>query len=147
MDTPVSDQEEAERKDSEENKDLAAFSYVWVMSVIVFLLKRDSPFVRFHAKQAMILFALSILVALIPLTILSRFLELCILAGMVLGFLAAAQGQRRDVPFIGPLSRGEVSLRETWRRFVQMSARFGRVLPDLFKRFRPSGPHAPPEEV
>ena len=102
--------------DIEENKDLAAFSYLWIMSVVVYFAKRRSPFIRFHSKQGMVLFGLSILVWFIPLF--GRFFEILLLGLMVLGFLNAAQGLRKDLPIIGPLSRGEISIREAWRQFV-----------------------------
>ena len=102
--------------DIEQNKDIAAFSYLWIMSVIVFFLRRNSPFVRYHAKQAMLLFLLSIIVYFIP--IISRFLELCVLALMVLGFINAAQGLRKDIPIVGPLSHGEIGIRDAWKQIV-----------------------------
>ncbi len=107
---------DSDKTDIEQNKDVAAFSYLWIMSVVVYFLKRKSPFVRFHAKQAMVLFALSVVVMFIP--IVSRVLALCVLALMVLGFVHAAQGQRKDVPIVGPLSRGEIGLRDAWRQLV-----------------------------
>ncbi len=106
------------------NKDLAALSYVSVLSVVLYILRRDSPFVRFHSKQAMVLFVVSLAVWFIPW--IGRFLELIVLAGMVLGFLAAAQGEWKNVPFVGPLSRGEASLRDTWRQMAQTIAALAR---------------------
>src|SRR3989338_8508630 len=99
-------------RDIEENKDIAAFSYLWIMSVVVYFLKKDSPFIRFHSKQAMILFGLSVVIWLIPISIIARPLELVILAGMVIGFLNAAQGKKKDVPIVGPLSRREITARQ-----------------------------------
>jgi len=89
--------------DIEKNKDIAAFSYVWVMSVIVYFARRDSAFVRFHATQAMILFAVSIPVWFVP--YIGRYLELLILAAAVLGFMAAAQGEWKVLPGMGKFVR------------------------------------------
>ena len=88
--------------DVQKNKDVAAFSYVWVMSVIVYVARRDSSFVRFHATQAMILFAVSIPVWFIP--YIGRYLELLVLAAAVLGFMAAAQGEWKRLPLVGRFS-------------------------------------------
>ncbi|OGJ56657.1 hypothetical protein A3D88_02665 [Candidatus Peribacteria bacterium RIFCSPHIGHO2_02_FULL_52_16] len=120
--------------DVDENKDIAAFSYLWVMSVVVFFLKKDSPFVRFHAKQAMILFGLTVLIWFIPFDYFSRFLELIVLAGMVIGFINAAQGKKKDVPFVGPLSRGEKTLKGTWHDLVHAVAQLVTALKKFFKR-------------
>ncbi len=122
---------EDEKRDVEENKDIAAFGYLWVMSVIVYVLRRHSPFVRFHAKQAMLLFVVSLLVWFIPFV--NRALELVLLACMAYGFLNAAQGQRKDVPIAGPLSRNEITLRQAWQQLVTLVVRFARALKDLAK--------------
>lgn len=109
-------------QDVEKNKDLAAFSYVYVMSVVLFFLKgSESPFIRYHSRQAMILFVLAIIVWYVP--ILGSFLELVLLGAMVYGFFNAAQGLRKDVWLIGPLSRGEMSLRQAWKQLVEACVR------------------------
>ncbi len=131
--TPVS------ADDVRDNKDIAAFSYLWVMSVIIFILRGKSPFVRFHSKQAMLLFLLSIPVWFIPLGI-GRLLELVILGCMVLGFMNAAQGEWKDIPLIGPLSRREMTVREAWRIIVATAASLGRSVADMAKsRNKPNG--------
>lgn len=121
-------------RDIEENKDIAAFSYLWVMSVVVYLLKKDSTFVRFHSKQAMILFVLSIIIWLIPIAIIARGLELVILAAMVIGFLNAAQGKKKDIPIVGPFSRREMSLRQAWRELVAQAVHIAKLFFGLFRR-------------
>lgn len=99
------------------NKDMAALSYVWVLSVFVYAFRRDSSFVKFHARQAMMLFALSVVCWFVP--FIGRFLEFIILLLCVLGFASAAQGQRRELPLIYALSHGDViALRRSWRDAV-----------------------------
>jgi uncharacterized membrane protein len=105
-------------QDVEMNKDLAAFSYIYIMSVVVYLLKaKDSAFIRYHSKQAMILFGLAVAAWFVP--VIGPVIELILFAGMVLGFLHAAQGQWRDVPIVGPLSRGEMTVRDAWKQTVE----------------------------
>ncbi len=118
--------------DVRDNKDIAAFSYLWIMSVIVFFLRGKSPFVRYHSKQAMLLFFISLPVWFIPLGI-GRILELVILGCMVLGFMHAAQGEWKDIPLIGPLSRREMTVREAWRIIVSTAASFARSVSDMAK--------------
>lgn len=133
---------DSDKADIEQNKDIAAFSYLWIMSVIVYLLKRKSPFVRFHAKQAMVLFVLSIVVWLIP--VVNGILELGVLALMVIGFLHAAQGERKDVPIIGPLSRGEISMRQAWKQLVDMVAHAWKSVRGNGKKSSPEPPSSNP---
>lgn len=134
--------------DIEENKDIAAFSYLWIMSVVVYFLKKDSPFVRFHSTQAMILFVASVVVWMIPIGIVAKALELVILAGMVMGFLNAAQGQRRDVPFVGPLSRREKGFRQTFgditAAIARLTARIKKMFHSVKKESTPPTPHPNP---
>lgn len=101
-------------QDVQLHKDIAACSYIYVMSVVLYLLKEhESPFVRFHARQGMVLFAASVIVWMIP--IIGRFLELFVLIGMVMGFLVAAQGHWTELPVVGPLARGQCDLHTAWR--------------------------------
>ncbi len=100
--------ETPEQADIRTNKDVAAFSYVWIMSVVIYIARKDSPFIRYHSKQGIVLFLLSIPVSLIP--HIGSYLIFLLAAAMLLGFLNAANGQTRDVPLVGPLSRGEMSL-------------------------------------
>ena len=133
----------ATAKDIEQNKDIAAFSYLWVMSVIVYFLKKDaSPFIRFHSKQAMVLFGVSIIFAFVP--YLNRVLEVIVLVGCVFGFMAATQGQWKDVPFVGPFSRGEMSLRQVWQEIVTSVVRLSHALKDLTKSSAKSPPKQEP---
>jgi uncharacterized membrane protein len=111
---------DAATRDVEDNKDIAALSYVWIMSVFVFFAKHQSPFVRFHARQAMVLFALSIPLWFIP--VIGRYLELVILALGVLGFLGAAQGLWKELPLIGAVSRGDKEgMRRGWKSITDAS--------------------------
>jgi len=120
-------------EDMQQNRDVAALSYVWVLSVILYILKgRESPFIRFHSKQAMILFFLSVVCWFVPWV--GKFLEFIVLAGMVMGFLSAAQGDWTDVPFIGPLSRGEASVKQTGKDIGEFCVNFFRRSKDLYQK-------------
>ncbi len=105
-----------QKADIEKNKDVAAMSYLWIISIIVLYARRDSPFVQYHAKQGLWLFVLSIPLWLIP--GIGRYLEFFILAGMIIGFLNAAQGKMHDVPVVGQLAKGTLTLGDIWKKFV-----------------------------
>lgn len=117
--------ETTDQRDIRENKDVAAFSYIWIMSVVILVARRESPFVRFHAKQGTVLFLISIFLPFIPL--IGKLLMLLVVAGMLIGFINAAQGKRQDVPLIGQLSRGELTmgdLRQLWSTFIKTMRSF-----------------------
>lgn len=110
-----------------ENKDIAALGYVWLLSVFVFLYKRDSAFVRHHARQGIVLCIASILFWSIP--IVGRFLELPVLALMIMGFLNAAQGRYNPLPLVYALSHGDMRmLRQSWKVIVDAVVRMWRKL-------------------
>ena len=83
-------------QDIQQNKDLAALSYVWILAIVIYATRRDSAFIHFHAKQALVLFMLSIALWLIP--VVGRYLEIIIVLLSVMGFAAAVQGQWLRLP-------------------------------------------------
>lgn len=117
-------------KDVEENKDLAALSYAWIMSVVLLFLKKHSPFVHFHAKQGTVLFILSLLFWKIPYA--NRILELLVFFLMVWGFLASAQGRWTELPFVGHLARGKCTFRGSWKQTVAAVVHAKNWLVDLW---------------
>lgn len=126
------------------NKDVAAFSYVWIMSVIVFASRRNSKFAQFHSKQGMVLFFLSIPIWLIP--VIGHFLTIFVVAGMLLGFINAAQGLYSDVPLAGRLSRGELKAKEVLDALTHLLSRLFNSLGKIFHRSpkTPASPTSPP---
>jgi uncharacterized membrane protein len=92
-------------EDIQKNKDLAALSYMWLFSVVVILARRDSPFIRLHAGQAVVLFVLSLV--LWPLGVF-RYGEFLVLALMVLGFMEAVMGNAYRIPVISLISEGRL---------------------------------------
>jgi uncharacterized membrane protein len=94
-------------EDIKKNKDLAALSYLWLFSLIILLARRDSPFIRLHAKQGVTLFILSLL--LWPFTI-TRYAEFLILALMVLGFIEAVMGHVYRIPVISLIAEGKLRM-------------------------------------
>jgi hypothetical protein len=50
-------------------------------------------------------------------------LEFFVLAGMIIGFLSAAQGRYHDLPLIGALAKGTLTLRDLWKMFLRFLTR------------------------
>ncbi len=128
--------------DVEENKDIAALSYAWILSIVVFFTRRNSPFVRFHAKQGIVLFILSIAFWMVPFV--GRMLELVVLAFCALGFINAAQGKWKDLPLIGAAARGDwKAVRESWKSVVHTVAESWRH----FRKEKHANPPTPAAET
>ena len=89
-------------QDIEDNKVLAAISYLWILCLIPLFLKRKSKFTQFHAKQGLLLFILEIvgwLVFWIP--FIGWILGIAILVLAVLGIVNAMQGRYWEMPILG----------------------------------------------
>lgn len=138
MDTPNRDM-----NDVAENKDLAALSYVWILSLVVFFTKGSSPFAQFHARQGAVLFGLSLVVWAMPFV--GKLAEVLILALCILGFVHAAQGEWKELPVIGPLARGSwKDLRGSWRDVVAAIAGLWSRIRDMSSSPSPPPPSSPP---
>ncbi|MBI1812641.1 hypothetical protein HY285_05620 [Candidatus Peregrinibacteria bacterium] len=97
---------ESQKLDAEQNGDIAALCYVPLLAFFLIIARRQSGFVRFHGRQGIALSLLAIAFWVIP--VVGKILELLILAAVACGFLLAAARQWKEVPVIGPLSRGHV---------------------------------------
>ena len=101
----------ASPQDAESNKFVAALSWLWILSVVILLVKKDSPYVQFHARQSFLLFILSILLWVFlsffgPLAwFLQWLLKAAVFALIVIGFLQALRGRWWTVPVIGSFAQ------------------------------------------
>ncbi len=136
-----------DQRDIRMNKDIAAFSYVWIMSVIIYIARKDSRFIQYHSKQGIVLFLLTIPAAMIPW--IGNLIVLLIAGGMILGFLHAAQGKYEDVPVAGNLAKGNLKLKDVahecrmlWRKLSDALKRLFAASPDSQKPSESSVPTA-----
>lgn len=90
-------------KDLDENKILAAVSYLWIASIVVLILKKDNEYVQFHAKQGLMLFITSVILMFIP--IIGWFLNLVVFALVVVGFVKAISGEKWQLPILGEFAK------------------------------------------
>lgn len=82
---------------------MAALSYVWVLSVVMLLLKKEDKFVQFHAKQGLIIFLATIVANFIP--FIGWFLiNPILIIAEIIGFVMALQGKEFKMPLVGDLA-------------------------------------------
>lgn len=139
---PVIPHETDDQRDIRVNKDIAAFSYVWIMSVIIYIARKDSRFIQYHSKQGIVLFLLTIPAAMIPYV--GKLLVLIIVGGMVLGFIHAAQGKYEDVPLAGELAKGNLKVKDLVHAVAKLLESLADFLKRLFKKPDPAKPAASP---
>jgi len=85
-------------KVTQEDKLLAAVSYLWIVSVVIMIIKKDSKFIQFHAKQGFVIFIASIIFLFIP--FLGWLLNLLIVILVILGFIKALSGEYWKIPVV-----------------------------------------------
>lgn len=83
---------------SHDERVFAALSYVWFLSIILWLLKRDSTFVRFHARQGIILLIVSIVGWFIP--VIGWVTNVVVFVLVVFGFVNALAGRLWRMPVV-----------------------------------------------
>jgi len=91
-----------DKKDAEENKIIAALSYVWILVLVPLFLKRNSAFAQFHAKQGLLLFIIEIvgwLIFWIP--VLGQIVLVAVIVFAVLGIKSALEGKYWTMPVLG----------------------------------------------
>ncbi len=91
--TSDSDKKLKKRADIEINKVVAALSYVSILFIIPLLLKKDSDFCQFHARQGLIIFLFNWLF-FIP------GLNLIFLIIVVVSIVKTVDGKKWKIPFV-----------------------------------------------
>ena len=89
----------------DENKILAAIGYLGILFLIPLLVKKDSEFCQFHAKQAMILFIIEvILLAIVWIPFLGWLLYTLVSVVALVGLIQALMGRKWRIPGIAELA-------------------------------------------
>ena len=90
-----------DKKDVEDNKVLAAISYLWILCLVPLFLKRDSKFAQFHAKQGLIMFLIELAGSLVfwfPLF--GQVLALALLLVALFAAYKALNGEWYKLPYV-----------------------------------------------
>jgi uncharacterized membrane protein len=96
-------------KSGGDNNLIAAVSYLWILSIVILLVKKDSDYVTFHARQGVVLFAASVIISIVSfivpfLFLITWLLQLIIFVAVVVGFIQALGGKRYKMPVVGDLA-------------------------------------------
>ncbi len=90
----------------ENNKLIAAISYIWILFLVPLFAAKDDAFARFHANQGLLLFLVSVvlgIIAIIPVigAIISGIGGIVTFVFAILGIINALKGEMKPLPFIG----------------------------------------------
>lgn len=100
-----------EKKPNQDERVIAALSYIWVLVLIPLLTKKDSDFCQFHAKQGLVLFIVSfgvMLLGMIPILgwlIILPFGWLAIVILSILGIINTLQGKKWEMPYLAQYAK------------------------------------------
>lgn len=87
---------------SQEAKIWAAAGYLWVISLVVLAARKNNDYIRFHANQGTLLFALSIIFMVIPIL---WFLNIVVAIAAIFGILKAWQGEKWELPALAGMAK------------------------------------------
>jgi len=100
------DKKEPTKPGSTDSNLMAALSYVWILSIVMLIIKKDDEFVKFHARQGLILFIASF-IGVIP--VIGWFIWLVVVVLDIVGFIKALSGERYKMPVVGDIA-GKINL-------------------------------------
>jgi len=92
-------------KDAADNKVIAAIGYIGILCLIPLLLKKDSKFAQFHARQGLVLFIAEIVVSfvnIIPLLgpMIWFAASVVFFVVSIIGLIKALKGEYWKLPFL-----------------------------------------------
>lgn len=95
-----------EDKDVQDNKVMAALSYLGILVLIPLLVKKDSKFAQFHAKQGvvfLIIFVVGWILLIIP--VIGWLIWIAVWVLDIVALIQALSGKYWEVPVIGSLAK------------------------------------------
>jgi uncharacterized membrane protein len=102
----VTHMSEADKKDIEDNKVMAALSYVGILCLVPLLAAKTSKFAQFHAKQGLVLFVVDVVVSFIAwIPLVGWAIGMAALIVSIYGFVQALQGAYWELPYLGDYAK------------------------------------------
>ncbi len=99
--TPAAPEKKFDAKDIEENKYVAMLSYLGILFLVPLLMKKESPFAQFHAKQGLVLVIAWIIgsfVFWVP--IIGWALAIALFVVNVMAFVKTLSGEAWEIPYV-----------------------------------------------
>lgn len=92
---------EIDSTDVEQNKKIATLSYVFILFLMPLLLKHNSKYAQFHAKQGLALFVVELVVFVISwIPFIGQVLVLAMFVISIIGIIKTLNGEWWEIPFI-----------------------------------------------
>lgn len=95
------EEKDTKKKDVEENKMMAVLAYIWILFLVPMLLKKNSKFCQFHAKQGLVIFIIWIVGSLVFwIPIFGQALLLILLVIDIIAIIKAYSGEWWEIPYV-----------------------------------------------
>ena len=95
-------------EDIEQNKLMAVIGYISILCFVPLLLKKDSPYAQFHAKQGLALFVIEVASFVLSWTIIlspiSTVISFICLLATLYGIYNAMNGDQKEIPGVSHLA-------------------------------------------
>ncbi|MCR4256297.1 MAG: DUF4870 domain-containing protein [Patescibacteria group bacterium] len=103
---PMSDMPHFDKKDIDDNKVIAALSYLGILVLIPLLAKKDSKYTQEHAKQGLVLLIAEIIgsvIAMVPIIgwLLAPFIGILFLIVALVALIKCLMGEFWEIPVLG----------------------------------------------
>lgn len=95
---PVEPKLAFDQKDVEENKLVAALSYLGLLFLVPLLIKKESPFAQFHAKQGLVICIAFFLFSFIP--VFGWLANIALLIVDVIAIIKTLNGEAWEIPVV-----------------------------------------------
>ena len=108
---PTQSNPEVVQTDAMKNSKLmAAIAYVGPLIIVSYVMAKDDPFVKFHIKQALVLFVIEIALWVfgmmsLPFYMIINLLNLGVFILAVIGIISAVRGEEKELPLVGKFSK------------------------------------------
>lgn len=91
--------------DIKKNKEIAALSYIWILCLVPLLLKKNSAYAQFHAKQGLtilIAWVVILIIGIVPILgwIIWFFGMIAIVLVSIAGVIKTLNGEAWKIPFV-----------------------------------------------
>ncbi|MCT4592421.1 MAG: DUF4870 domain-containing protein [Candidatus Gracilibacteria bacterium] len=117
--------------DIEKNRDVAAFAWTLIFAPVLIVMRKDSEFIQFHAKQALVFLILAVLIAVLPYNLPK--LNILTVAIAVAGFINANQGRWWKVPFVSGIINQDLTPQNITHILKNLSLNSIDIIQRIFK--------------
>lgn len=89
---------------------MGVLSYIGPLVIVAYLTSKDDPFVKFHIKQGLVLFAIEVALWVIQLTfwqlwMITSAIRLGAVILSIVGIVNVIQGQQKEIPLVGQFAK------------------------------------------